>query len=106
MENNFQFLIYHSAEEDVSVSAVVKDETVWLTQKGMAQLFDVQPAAISKHLANIYEEGELQPEATCSKMETVEQEGSRQVRRERMFYNLDARPRTSASGLPAFSRST
>ena len=90
MENNFQFLLYRSAEEDVSVSAVVKDETVWLTQKGMAQLFDVQPSAISKHLANIYDEGELQPEATCSKMETVEQEGSRQVSRERQFYNLDA----------------
>ena len=90
MENNFQFLIYRSAEEDVSVNAIVKEESVWLTQKGMAKLFGVQPAAISKHLANIYEEGELQLEATCSKMETVEQEGERQVRRERQFYNLDA----------------
>ena len=90
MENNFQFLIYRSAEEDVSVNAIVKDESVWLTQKGMAKLFGVQPAAISKHLANIYEEGELQLEATRSKMETVEQEGERQVRRERQFYNLDA----------------
>lgn len=90
MENSFQFLIYRSAEEDVSVNAIVKEESVWLTQKGMAKLFGVQPAAISKHLANIYEEGELQPEATNSKMETVEQEGERQVRRERQFYNLDA----------------
>lgn len=90
MENSFQFLIYRSAEEDVSVNAIVKDESVWLTQKGMAKLFGVQPAAISKHLANIYEEGELQQEATSSKMETVEQEGERQVRRERQFYNLDA----------------
>ena len=90
MENNFQFLIYRSAEEDVSVNAIVKEESVWLTQKGMAKLFGVQPAAISKHLANIYEEGELQLEATSSKMETVEQEGERQVRRERQFYNLDA----------------
>ena len=90
MENSFQFLIYRSAEEDVSVNAIVKEESVWLTQKGMAKLFGVQPAAISKHLANIYEEGELQLEATSSKMETVEQEGERQVRRERQFYNLDA----------------
>lgn len=90
MENSFQFLIYRSAEEDVSVNAIVKDESVWLTQKGMAKLFGVQPAAINKHLANIYEEGELQLEATSSKMETVEQEGERQVRRERQFYNLDA----------------
>lgn len=90
MENSFQFLIYRSAEEDVSVNAIIKEESVWLTQKGMAKLFGVQPAAISKHLANIYEEGELQLEATSSKMETVEQEGERQVRRERQFYNLDA----------------
>ena len=90
MENNFQFLIYRSAEEDVSINAVVKDESIWLTQKGMAKLFGVQPAAINKHLANIYEEGELQTEATISKMETVEQEGFRMVSRERMFYNLDA----------------
>ena len=72
MENNFQFLIYRSAEEDVSINAVVKDESIWLTQKGMAKLFGVQPAAINKHLANIYEEGELQTEATISKMETAE----------------------------------
>ena len=67
MENNFQFLIYRSAEEDVSVNAIVKDESIWLTQKGMAELFGVQSAAINKHLANIYEEGELQTEATISK---------------------------------------
>lgn len=90
MESDFRFLIYRSAEEDGSVNAIIKDETVWLTQKGMAELFHVQSAAISKHLSNIYEEGELQPEATCSKMETVEQEGTRQVSRERMFYSLDA----------------
>ena len=53
MENNFQFLIYRSAEEDVSVNAIVKDESIWLTQKGMAELFGVQPAAINKHLANL-----------------------------------------------------
>lgn len=90
MEQNFQFLIYRSAEEDVSVNAIVKDESIWLSQQGMAELFGVQKPAISKHLANIYEEGELLERSTVSKMETVEQEGSRKVRRERMFYNLDA----------------
>lgn len=90
MEQNFQFLIYRSAEEDVSVNAIVKDESIWLSQQGMAELFGVQKPAISKHLANIYEEGELLECSTISKMETVEQEGSRMVRRERMFYNLDA----------------
>ena len=57
--NNFQFLIYKSADEDVSVNAIIKDESIWLTQKAMAQLFDVNSQAISKHLNNIYEEGEL-----------------------------------------------
>ena len=59
MENNFQFLIYRSAEEDVSVNAIVKDESIWLSQQGMAELLGVQKPAISKHLKNIFEEGEL-----------------------------------------------
>ena len=59
MENDFRFLIYKSEEEDVSVDAVVKDESIWLSQKGMAELFGVQVPAISKHLKNIFEDGEL-----------------------------------------------
>ena len=90
MQNDFHFLIYRSAEEDVSVNAVVKDETIWLTQKGMAELFAVEVPAISKHLANIYADGELVQTATVSKMEIVQQEGTRQVRRQVDFYNLDA----------------
>ena len=68
MENNFQFLIYRSAEEDVSINAVVKDESIWLTQQGMAELFGVQKPAISKHLKNIFEEGELDETVVVSKM--------------------------------------
>ena len=90
MENEFKFLIYRSAEEDVSVNALIKDETIWLTQKGMAELFGVEVPAISKHLSNIFTEGELQQEATVSKMEIVRTEGSRQVKRQVDFYNLDA----------------
>lgn len=90
MDKQFSFLMYQSAEEDVSVNALIKDETIWLTQKGMGQLFGVETPAISKHLANIYAEGELEPEATLSKMETVQKEGSRSVRRKIDFYNLDA----------------
>ncbi|MCD8160947.1 MAG: virulence RhuM family protein [Clostridiales bacterium] len=90
MDNKMQFLIYRSAEEDVSVNAVVKDESIWLTQKAMAELFSVEVPAISKHLSNIYEEGELVRERTISKMETVQTEGSRKVRRQVDFYNLDA----------------
>jgi len=86
----FDFLIYNSAEEEVSVNAVVHDETIWLTQKAMAELFDVEVPAISKHLKNVYEDGELDRKSTISKMETVQQEGGRSVKRLTDFYNLDA----------------
>lgn len=72
MDHEFQFLIYQSADEDVSVSAVIRDETIWLTQKSMAELFDVDVPAISKHLSNIYADGELQKDTTISKMEIVQ----------------------------------
>lgn len=90
MNNEFMFLMYQTAEEDVTVNAVVKDESIWLTQKGMAELFGVEIPAISKHLSNIYAEGELDSGATVSKMEIVRQEGKRQVKRQVDFYNLDA----------------
>jgi hypothetical protein len=90
MDKELYFLIYNTPEEDVSINAVVKDETIWLTQKAMAELFDVEVPAISKHLTNIFTEGELQPEATVSKMEIVQTEGSRNVKRSMDFYNLDA----------------
>ena len=90
MNNEFQFLIYRSAEEDVSVNAVIRDETIWLTQKAMAELFDVNVPAISKHLQNIFDEGELEKNSTVSKMEIVQQEGARSVKRSMEFYNLDA----------------
>ncbi len=73
-----------------SVEVVVKDETIWCTQKAMAQIFGVGVPAISKHLNNIYMEGELQKEATVSKMEIVQVEGTREVKRTSEFYNLDA----------------
>lgn len=82
--------IYSTPEGDVRVHAVIKDETLWLTQKAMAALFDVQVPAISKHLNNVYLEGELSKEATVSKMEIVQQEGEREIVRNVDFYNLDA----------------
>ncbi len=90
MDKQFEFLMYKSAEEDVSVNALIKDETIWLTQKSMAELFDVDVPAISKHLSNIYTDGELLKDSTISKMEIVQQEGTRHVKREQNFYNLDA----------------
>ena len=88
--NEIQFLLYNTPDENIKVNVIVKDETLWLTQKAMAELFDVNTQAITKHLKNIFEEGELQKEATCSKMEQVQQEGERLVRRNVEFYNLDA----------------
>ena len=90
MNKEFQFLIYNVPTEDVTVNAIIKDETIWLTQKAMAELFGVEVPAISKHLANIFEEGELSVDSTVSKMEIVQQEGSRNVKRKVDFYNLDA----------------
>lgn len=90
MENNFQFLIYRSAEEDVTVDAFIKDDTVWLTQKGMAKLFDCTTDNISLHLKNIYTEGELEESATTEESSVVQTEGNRQVRRPAKLYNLDA----------------
>ena len=90
MENSFQFLIYRSAEEDVSVDAFIKDDTVWLTQRGMAKLFDCTTDNISLHLKKIYAEGELDEAATAEESSVVQTEGSRQVRRPAKLYNLDA----------------
>ncbi len=90
MNRELDFLVYKTADGDVSVNAVVKDETIWLTQKAMADLFDVNVPAISKHLQNIYGENELNINSTISKMEIVQQEGTRQVKRQVDFYNLDA----------------
>lgn len=90
MSKEFQFLIYRSVQEDVSVNAVIKDDTIWLTQRSMAELFEVEIPAISKHLANIFAEGELIYDSTISKMEIVQHEGTRDVKRQVVFYNLDA----------------
>lgn len=90
MSNEFRFLLYKAEQEDISIDALVKDETIWLTQKAMAELFDVNVPAISKHLQNVFDEGELQKESTVSKMEIVQQEGTRDVKRMVEFYNLDA----------------
>jgi hypothetical protein len=90
MKNDHEIVLYQMDDTNVCVSVFYKDETFWLTQKAMAELFGVNTQAITKHLGNIYEEGELIREATCSKMEQVQTEGSREVRRNVDFYNLDA----------------
>lgn len=88
--NSSDIILYRSPEGNIKVEVIYSGETFWLTQKRMAELFGVEVPAISKHLANIFESGELVQEATVSILETVQQEGSRNVTRKMDFYNLDA----------------
>lgn len=93
MNREFQFLVYRSANEDVSINAIIKDETVWLTQKGMAELFGVQTPAISKHLKNIFDKGELDEAVVVSKMEITTPHGAipdKTQTQNAQFYSLDA----------------
>ena len=93
MDKELNFLIYNTPDEDVSIRAAVKDESIWLTQKAMAELFGVGVPAISKHLKNIFEEGELEEKVVVSILETTTEhgaiEGKTQTKPTR-FYNLDA----------------
>lgn len=85
-----EFLTFIAEGKENGVQVAYRDETIWATQKAMAQLFDVGVPAINKHLNNIYSEGELSQSSTISKMEIVQKEGSREVTRQVDFYNLDA----------------
>lgn len=90
MPQQNEIIFYSSPEGNIRVEVIFNDETFWLTQKRMADLFGVEVPAISKHLSNIYETGELIKEATFSILETVQDEGNRNVKRKLEFYNLDA----------------
>lgn len=93
MSKELQFLIYNTPDDSVSVNAVIRDETIWLTQEAMAELFGVQTPAISKHLKNIFGDGELLEEVVVSKMETTTRHGAipnKTQTKEKNFYNLDA----------------
>ena len=87
----FPVVLFSSQDGDVRVNAVLRDRTLWLTQKSMAGLFGVKSQAITKHLKNIYAPGELQIAATCSKMEQVQSEGGRNVAREMNTRKMFAR---------------
>ena len=76
MKNDFNFLVYQTAQENVSVNALVKDETIWLTQKAMAELFDADKSSISRHLKNIFNEGELDEKVVVAKIATTTQHGA------------------------------
>ena len=87
------FILYHLPDEEGRVQVVIKDETIWATQKAMAQLFGVGIPAISKHLTHIFDEGELDKEVVVSKMEITTQHGAiegKTQKSETTFYSLDA----------------
>jgi hypothetical protein len=87
-QNNF--LIYSTPNNNVRVDVFIKDETIWLTQKSLAELFDTSTQNITTHLKNIYEDAELQEDGTCKEILQVQVEGKREVSRSTKFYNLDA----------------
>ncbi len=90
MSNEIHFLLYSLPEEDGRVQVVVKDETIWATQKAMAQLFGIDKSGISRHISNILSEGELQRDATVAKIATVVNRGIRgKVEEDLEYYNLD-----------------
>ncbi|HOG04996.1 MAG TPA: virulence RhuM family protein [Paludibacter sp.] len=93
MKKEIQFILYSTPQENVKIEAVVKDDTLWLTQKAMSQLFGVQVPAISKHLKNIFNEGELDENVVVSILETTTQHGAIEGKTQTQgtqFYNLDA----------------
>lgn len=90
MKNEIQFLLYSIDNEDIKVKTLVKDETIWLTQRGMAGLFDCTTDNISVHLKNIFLDKELEEFTTTEEISAVQKEGNRKVTRKVKIYNLDA----------------
>ena len=88
-----RMVLYHSENDDVAVNAVIKDETLWITQKAMAELFNVDKSTISRHLKNIFDEGELDKEVVVAEFATTTQHGAIEGKTQTKstnFYNLDA----------------
>jgi len=89
-DNQTNFILYTGNYGEVNLDVLLKDETIWLTRKGIGKLFGKSKATISEHLKNIYAIGELKLVSTVRNFRTVQTEGSRQVQRDLEFYNLDA----------------
>ena len=90
INTNHEIVLYQIDDTDIYVNVYYQDETFWMTTKAMSELFGINTQGITKHLLNIYEEEELEKNATCSKMEQVQTEGTRKVSRMVDYYNLDA----------------
>ena len=85
-----KFITFKLQEKDKGIQVRYENETLWMTQKTIAELFNVEQPAIAKHLINIYNENELDKDSTYSKIELVQKEENRSVKRNIEFYNLDA----------------
>lgn len=88
-----EMVLYRTEDDNVTVSALIKDETIWLTQKAMAELFGIDKSGISRHLAKIFESGELDEEVVVAKIATTTQHGAMQDKTQTIptnYYNLDA----------------
>ncbi len=85
-----KFILYTTPSGEVRVDVYLEEETVWLTQKAMGELFQTTPQNITIHLKNIFESGELSESATCKEFLQVQKEGTRNVERSQKYYNLDA----------------
>ena len=89
VENTGKILIYQNEKGDTKIDVYFEEDTIWMTQKAMCELYQVAKSSVSEHISNIFKDGELEPEATVRKFRTVQIEGTRQVTRERDYYNLD-----------------
>src|SRR3989344_9607393 len=88
-EPSGQILIYQAEDNKTRLEVKLQDETVWLTQKQMAELFQKDVRTINEHIQNLFEEGELPTDSTIRKFRIVQMEGTREIEREVSFYNLD-----------------
>lgn len=87
--NTGKILIYQNEKGDTKIDVYFEEDTIWMTQKSMAELYQVTPQNITMHIKHIYEDGELEQEATCKSYLQVQMEGIRKIRRDTKFYNLD-----------------
>lgn len=90
MNKELQFLMYSTPIDDIKVNVLVKDESIWLTQKAMGELLGGSSDNISLHLKNIFTDGELEEDSTTEEISVVQDEGNRGVKRKVKLYNLDA----------------
>ena len=89
VENTGKILIYQNEKGDTKIDVYFEEDTIWMTQRSMAELYQVTPQNITTHIKHIYEDGELEQRATCKSYLQVQMEGNRQIRRDTKFYNLD-----------------